>query len=263
MSPDRTLTSRYEWKYFVPPRILPSIRSMIRPFMRPDSFARRWPEYRYPLVSLYLDGESLELYRTTVEGHRNRFKLRVRAYDDDPASPVFLEIKKRSNVVVRKSRACVSREDALKLLRGRLPHLEQSEAQEFAVRLREIKAQPVVRVRYQREAYESQQADPVRLTIDTDIEHAVTRSVDIGLEEGEWRSTPTEGAIVELKFSDRCPEWATRLIDQLEISRESIPKYVLSMDDALADGRFRSANAVLGPNSFPSRRLPVAGWRRA
>ena len=81
---DRTLTSRYEWKYFVPASLLPSIRAMSRPFVRPDRFARTQPGNRYPIVSLYLDGDGYELYRTTVEGHLNRFKLRVRAYDDDP-----------------------------------------------------------------------------------------------------------------------------------------------------------------------------------
>jgi len=235
---DRTLTSRYEWKYFVPTRLLPSIRAMVRPFVRPDHLARHNADSRYPIVSLYLDGDGLELYRTTVEGHRNRFKLRVRAYDDDPSSPVFLEVKKRSNVVVRKTRARVSREVAEAVLNGRPAALSDVEgASEFALRLDELAARPLVRVRYLREAYESAHGDPVRFTIDTEVEHSMTSTSNLALEaHREWEPTPTEGAIVELKFSEQCPSWATRLIDQLEINRESIPKYVLSLDHAMDQG---------------------------
>ena len=256
---DRTITSRYEWKYFVPPALLPAIRALARPFVRPDAFARKWRGNRYPIVSLYLDGDGLELYRTTVEGHRNRFKLRVRAYDDDPESPVFLEIKKRSNVVVRKTRARVSREVALRMLSGRGSGGVTSDGMaEFALRLREVRAKPMVRVRYMREAYESAHGDPVRLTFDTDIEYCVTRSADLGLRsQGAWERTPVEGAVVELKFADRCPSWATQIIDRLELVRESIPKYVLSMDRAFETGQ-------LDVGSIATRRMPTPGaWRNA
>lgn len=251
MPSDRTLTSRYEWKYFVPSALLPAIRSMARPFVRPDGHARNWPGYRYPVMSLYLDGDGLELYRTTVEGHLNRFKLRVRAYDDDPKTPVFLEIKKRSNVVVRKVRAKVARAAALALLRDRNESRvggTPGEA-EFVKRMREVHARPLVRVRYMREAYESRAGDPVRLTFDTDVQHSVTRRADLGFGESkDWTSTPTDGVIVELKFSDRCPGWATALIDRLELARESIPKYVLSVDRAMECGSFQPSSAI--PSSW-------------
>lgn len=254
---DRTLTSRYEWKYFVPASLLPSIRAMSRPFVRPDRFARTQPGNRYPIVSLYLDGDGYELYRTTVEGHLNRFKLRVRAYDDDPSSSVFLEVKKRSNVVVRKTRARVTRAEAEDILRGGVaPRTAGDGASEFAVRLEEVGAKPVVRVRYMREAYESAHGDPVRLTIDTDVEHQVTTTNNLALDaHREWERTPTEGAVIELKFSDRCPSWATRLIDQLEINRESIPKYVLSLDRAM------EAGAIGGPHESSLRRSLRAARR--
>ncbi len=254
MSSDRTLTSRYEWKYFVPRALLPAIRSMARPFVRPDEHARRWPGYRYPVMSLYLDGDGLELYRTTVEGHLNRFKLRVRAYDDEPDTPVFLEIKKRSNVVVRKVRARVPRATALALLGDE--HEDGREASpgqaEFITRMRAVRARPLVRVRYQREAYESRLSDPVRLTFDTDVEHCVTPNADLGFgQPDDWTRTPTEGAIVELKFTERCPGWATAHIDRLELARESITKYVLSLDRAMERGSFRPSGG--GPRAWNRR----------
>jgi len=256
---DRTLTSRYEWKYFVPASLLPSIRAMVRPFIRPDHFARQHPDLRYPIVSLYLDGDGLELYRTTVEGHRNRFKLRVRAYDDDPNSPVFLEVKKRSNVVVRKTRARVTREVAEAVLNGRPASLAGDDgAAEFALRLDELAARPLVRVRYMREAYESSHGDPVRFTIDTEVQHSMTSTSNLALESHrDWEQTPTEGAIVELKFSEQCPSWATRLIDELEINRESIPKYVLSLDHAMDQGTLSRPRQTQLRHALTEARRPL------
>ena len=47
----------------------------------------------YHVHSLYLDSPAYELYHETTEGVKNRFKLRMRFYDDSPEAPVFLEIK--------------------------------------------------------------------------------------------------------------------------------------------------------------------------
>ena len=256
---DRTLTSRYEWKYFVPASLLPTIRAMVKPFVRPDHFARKQSDFRYPIVSLYLDGDGLELYRTTVEGHRNRFKLRVRAYDDNPKSPVFLEVKKRSNVVVRKTRARVTREVAEAVLNGRPASLAGNDgAAEFALRLDELAARPLVRVRYMREAYESSHGDPVRFTIDTEVQHSMTSTSNLALESHrDWEQTPTEGAIVELKFSEQCPSWATRLIDELEINRESIPKYVLSLDHAMDHGALARPRQTQLRHALTEARRPL------
>ena len=42
--------------------------------------------------------------RATLDGHRKRFKLRVRWYDDDPDAPAFCEIKRRTDKVIHKTR---------------------------------------------------------------------------------------------------------------------------------------------------------------
>ena len=52
------------------------------------------------ITSLYLDSSALHLYRQTVQGIKNRFKLRIRFYDDNPGNPAFLEIKRRVTDVI-------------------------------------------------------------------------------------------------------------------------------------------------------------------
>jgi VTC domain len=237
-SPDRTLTSRYECKYLVSPDALPGIRMLARPFMRPDRFALNFEGYRYSLSSLYLDSPGLELFQTTLDGHRNRYKLRVRTYNDAPDSRVFFEIKRRADQVVLKSRAGTSREVAKRILCG-TPAGEPitPDLRKFCLSMREISAEPVLRVRYEREAYESIGGDPVRLTFDTRIQHLVTRTPDLAIHTNGWRDTPIEGVVVEIKFSESCPSWVSSMIDRLEMVRESIPKYVTSLEAALRQTR--------------------------
>ena len=255
--PDRTLTSRHECKYFVPAGTLPALRALSRPFVQLDEFARRAPTRRYTLSSLYLDGPTLPLYRQTIEGHRNRFKLRIRSYSDDPAAPVYCEVKKRAERVVLKVRVPLERRVAEELLSGR-PRVAASDPRvaEFLASSSNVEAVPSLRVRYEREAYESKALDPVRLTIDTAVSFArFDPAAPLSLSGAGWSPTPVEGAIVEIKFVDRCPSWVTRIVDELQLWRESIPKYVLSVDAALSKGwKGPSRASWLSANPAPLHR---------
>src|SRR5687767_14413648 len=100
---------RFECKYLVTEAVAQSVRQFIAPMVQPDEHARRRPGCTYPIVSLYLDSPRFTLGRETLEGQSNRFKLRVRAYDEDPAGRLFLEIKRRRNLIVQKLRCPLAR----------------------------------------------------------------------------------------------------------------------------------------------------------
>jgi SPX domain protein involved in polyphosphate accumulation len=68
---------------------------------------------------LYLDSDSLKLYRTTINGDKNRYKLRLRYYEDRPDAPVFFEIKRRMNNIIMKQRGGVRRELVHAILAGK------------------------------------------------------------------------------------------------------------------------------------------------
>ncbi len=228
---DRVLASRFEFKYWVPPDLVPEVRRCIRPFVKPDRYAAGREGLRYPISSLYLDTPGLDLYRSTIEAHRNRFKLRVRAYTDREEDPVFLEIKKRSNQIVRKRRVAVARSQAIAVLQGRMPSGARNSAfEEFTQLTTRIGARPLLRVHYEREAYESSGRDPVRITFDFGLQHSVTPDANLGMTDGKWEETPTEGVILEVKFTDACPSWATSMVRTLGLELRSVTKYVLSVD---------------------------------
>jgi hypothetical protein len=198
---------------------------------------------RYPICSLYLDTEDLRFYFQTVAGQKNRFKLRLRTYSDDPQTPVFFEIKERMNNVVRKWRLALAREQTRDFMNhGVNGWLNSSsptfleEIEHFASHVNLAGAKPVMRVKYVREAYETHGSTPVRITLDTNLEHVATFDDNVQLEVGPWISTPIEGTILEVKFTERFPQWVHSLAQFAELRQQSIPKYALCVDHLFEKG---------------------------
>jgi hypothetical protein len=239
--------SRFECKYFVPHAQCDRLRRWIEPFVQPDRHALGRPGHRYPICSLYLDTADLRLYRMTTEGIKNRFKLRVRSYSEQAADPLYFEIKRRIDGMIDKSRVALDRRGGGELLGGRLGPTQVTAdgnlhvAETFMDLARRIGAGPVVRVRYEREAYESAAGDPVRLTLDWNLACAPTTGCDFSFSSGRWHQVPTTGIILEIKFTEFFPPWVADLIRQFQLQKISIPKYILSIK------RSRRASGQLGP----------------
>lgn len=222
----------------IPNSRVEAVRRWMLMFLQPDRFAVDRPGHGYTLGSLYLDSADLQLYRGTRTGLRNRFKLRIRSYDDDPASPLFFEIKRRIDRVIRKSRVTLSRTDSLDILSGRKPPSEVATGEdlfhlETFLRLKsDLAAAPVVRVRYHREAYESTAQDRLRLTLDRGLSCASTPDFRFSLTEGTWRPVPMSGTLLEVKFTDYYPQWVAGMIGQFELQKIPYSKYNLSVERA-------------------------------
>jgi hypothetical protein len=241
---DITFGSRYECKYLIAPEVAGDLRVFLTPFVEPDAYASRHPKNRYPICSLYYDTEDLRLYQQTVTGQKKRFKLRARTYDDDPRSPVFLEVKRKINNIVQKRRVAATRDQARELtaggFNGRLRELSAAfleDIEYFSSHRHLTGAKPVVRVRYTREAYQSRGGDPVRITLDTDLSHAMTLNEEYSHSAGRWVSTPVAGTILEIKFTDRFPHWVEDLVRIFGLKQQPVPKYVLSLDRMMSQGQ--------------------------
>ncbi len=237
MTQHRLQTNRFELKYVIDEQRACAIREYIRGYVEPDEHVQDLRNCSYPVYSLYLDAPTLMLYRQTTLGLKNRFKLRIRFYDDAPAHPVFLEVKRRLNDVIRKERAAVSRAGVNRLLRGRpldpsdlIPSNGNGHAwgalQRFCRLVEEISAQPATYVSYVREAYVSPDSEQLRVTFDRQIRG----------EAFDWERalSPPEtgvaanvrGVVLELKFVDRFPHWMRDMAWTFDLQRCSMPKYV-------------------------------------
>src|ERR1044071_2883102 len=176
MGSDRLQKQRYELKYQVPEDKALRIRDFVQGYLDIDEYGALQPSLSYPTLSLYLDSDSLDTHWETVNGNRNRFKLRLRYYDDQPHTPVFLEIKRRENHVILKERGGGRKSAVRWLLAGQMPerqHLLNPNDQEAFVAIQrfcqlmlQLNARPKVHVAYLREAYENPRDNNVRVTLD-------------------------------------------------------------------------------------------------
>jgi hypothetical protein len=112
--------NRFELKYIISEECAAGIRDFVRSYLVPDEFNPA-AGGGYQVNSVYLDSPALTLCNATVQGHKNRFKLRIRFYDDAPSSSVFFEIKRRVNDAILKERARVHRHAVARLLSGHWP----------------------------------------------------------------------------------------------------------------------------------------------
>src|SRR6267142_3301415 len=121
MARDRMQQSRYELKYLVNEETAAKVRDFVRCYIALDEYGVGRPNYSYDVHSLYLDSENLDIYWRTVNGDKNRFKLRLRYYSDNPDTPVFFEIKRRMKDVILKQRGGVRQSAVEMILNGHIP----------------------------------------------------------------------------------------------------------------------------------------------
>jgi hypothetical protein len=232
---------RFERKYFITERQAMQIREFVKYYLVPDKFSEAKPDLSYPVHSIYLDSESLLTYWATVHCEKRRFKLRVRFYDNDPEAPLFFEIKRRENECVLKQRGLVRRSAGASLLAGHLPgpeHLAKNKPhylaalQRFCYLIHQLNARPMVHVGYRREAWVGKVGNSVRVTIDR------------GVCGEPWHKAlfhtqmvnpvyPFGGqSVLELKFTDRFPDWFNELVRRFDLVQTGVPKYCGSVAKA-------------------------------
>ena len=117
-SGDRDIRCRRELKYHIGESKAAAIAQFIKPYLHLDRYCKSQPVGAYPIASLYLDSDNLQLCRESLQGQKNRFKLRIRSYSDEPDYPHFFEIKRRIDNVIIKTRNRVMPRDVAALLSG-------------------------------------------------------------------------------------------------------------------------------------------------
>lgn len=240
---DRMQRCRHEIKYLISEARAAAIVQYIRPYLEPDRYSKLQRGGSYPIASLYLDSDNLRLCRESLTGQKNRFKLRIRSYTDEPDYPRFFEIKRRVNNVIIKSRARVMERDVPTLLAGLpLPPQDYTTDEEalnqFQLYMRSIGAKPVVLVRYMRQAFEGHSETRVRVTFDRELYYNVTSAPQVRLGGSGWQqnSVTMGGVILEIKFTDRYPAWLSQMVQYLDLRQDSISKYATSIRQSCSLG---------------------------
>ncbi|HJQ80680.1 MAG TPA: polyphosphate polymerase domain-containing protein [Lacipirellulaceae bacterium] len=230
---------RYERKFVVPEHAADSIRHFVESYLPLDEHMAPGEPFGYRVCSLYLDTPGYALYRQSIDGIKNRYKLRIRFYSNSPDSPAFLEIKQRKTETVHKLRAVVSKRAAERVLRGEWisPKELLSPSDTSARALAEfcecrdrLHAVGTAFISYRREAYVSRSAESVRVTFDRQIAghpYHPDMGLTVPLDEA---FVVVDGAVLELKYNGRAPRWMHDLITHFGLQRRSFPKYVFGVD---------------------------------
>src|SRR6266699_2961330 len=265
MAEDKMQQQRFERKYIIPEDVSRAVRDFVSGYLEIDEYGATLPDFSYPVHSLYLDSDELHLYQTTINGDKNRFKLRLRFYDNRSEAPIFFEIKRRMNNIIAKQRGGVRRDAVDWLLAWHLPepgHLvsrdprQQVALQNFCKLAQDIRAVPKAHIAYLREAWISPRDNSVRVTLDRAVQcepaplaHLSTRMANPVVVFGKE-------VILELKFTDRFPDWFKHLVRVFGLMQCGAAKYV---DGVTMVGEFRFNPAfVLNHPELTSPEFEVA-----
>jgi hypothetical protein len=228
-------SSRFELKYVITESCARAVRDFALSYLAPDPHADPSKGCEYPVNSLYLDSPGLALCKSTMHGHKNRFKLRIRYYDDAPDGLAFLEIKRRLNDVILKQRCSVRKTSVARILNGHFPGRDDivdtsprghAALTEFCSLCARINALGQVFVCYVREAYVSPASNSVRLTFDRRVYGTRYNGSGLLTAVGDRAYPEVPGVILEIKFTDRFPVWMRHMCRALNLVRQSMAKYV-------------------------------------
>jgi hypothetical protein len=239
MQPDRLQLQRFELKYVTTESLAITAREFVRAYLSMDENGVGKPNFSYPVHSIYIDSDDLILYRHTTNGDRNRYKLRIRFYDDRPDSPVFLEIKRRADNAILKQRCPVRRTGVERILQGRLPNASDilstdpkhiCALERFVQYVSELGAMPKAHVAYQREAWISPHDNSIRVTMDRDVRFDAKPNAVFTTELRNPVSVFGDNVVVEIKFTGRFPVWFSDFVRSFGLKQRSAAKYADGVD---------------------------------
>lgn len=259
MADDKMQLQRWELKYVIPEETALGVRDFVRPYLELDEYGVGRPNLSYTIHNLYLDSDDLAIYWGTINGNKNRYKLRLRFYEDNPTAPIFFEIKRRMNEAILKQRGGVKRHAVESVLAGQLPGPDELVSgdgrqlvavQNFVRLMNEDRAAPTAHVRYEREAWISPFDNSVRVTMDRHVMISPEFQMRFTAEMDGPTCVFGSWVILELKFSGRFPDWFKELVRVFGLRQGSASKYADGIANQGEQHFYRSGPAFPGDYDF-------------
>lgn len=228
---------RRELKYILTPGQTTLLKQAMAGHMEADQFGRT------TIASVYYDTPDRRLIRASVEKPDFKEKLRLRSYGRaTDSSPVFLELKRKSQGVVYKRRVKTTLGEAARFLTGDLDRLDDSQiSRELSVfRAHYGTLLPSCMILYDRTAYVEIGGD-LRLTIDENPRYRV-KDLDLTHPMDGISLLGKDEAILELKVQNAMPLWLTRALSEARIYKTSFSKYGEAYRRELAKRSVRAAS---------------------
>jgi hypothetical protein len=267
----RLQRQRFELKYLIQEGITGRIRDFLSSYLDLDEYGVGKPNFAYPVHSLYLDSDLLTTFHSSINGTKNRFKLRLRYYDNRADSPIFFEIKGRVDNTILKERCGVRRSAVPLVISGQMPEPDQfvtreprhfASLEKFIGLMQHLKARPKAHNNYTREAWVSRHDNSIRVTFDRGIQIEPSfRSKAVTTLANPARVFP-EFVILELKFTSRFPNWFADLVRRFNLMQASSSKYAEGIL-MLGEHRFHDGDRAFDWVGLRSRDMAVGAMETA
>lgn len=210
----QTVFKRYEVKYRLTIAQYKQLKAAMADHMSLDQYGR------HTIDNMYFDTPDYRLIRKSIEKPTYKEKLRLRSYGAvGDSDMVFLELKKKYDGVVYKRRLAVAKAEAMAFLTQGKPLSSDCQiAKELTYFCKYYEnLQPMVGLRYQREAYFGKENHDFRMTFDQNITMATQERFDT-------RLTSHDTVILEVKTAMGMPTWLLEFFSSHQIYKTSFSK---------------------------------------
>lgn len=232
--------SKLEYKYLVPNNKVSDVRDFIANYVRLDKYAAKQQKNEYVVRSLYYDTINFNFYHEKIEGIKKRKKVRIRGYNEitDDVN-VFLEIKRKNDGAITKTRSTVAYRDLWSLVEsGDVDRFIESKngddlkrnAQRFLFQIKNLALKPMILISYEREAFYSKFNPDLRITIDKNLRSRIKISNESFLDKTSFVKALPGFSIMEVKTRMSFPSWLNYIIATLELRRQALSKYTICLD---------------------------------
>lgn len=227
---------RHEKKYLLTQEQYTAIRKLLDRHMNTDEFGL------HTVSSIYLDTETHEIIRTSIQKPPYKEKIRLRSYGTPgPKDTVFLELKKKLDGVVYKRRIALTLQEAERYLRsGIRPAVTGQIFDEIDWVMQRKRPYPAVCISCDRLAMYGVEDPDFRVTFDFRMRW---RTKDLSLAQGSGGQPLISPGMVlmEVKTTHALPLWLSRFLSGHEIYPTSFSKYgTCYMNHILGKGELRN-----------------------
>ena len=182
---------------------------------------------KYLIHSLYFDDYKDTSLYTTDSGLSNRYKWRIRYYDDD-LSYIVLEKKVKKESRCHKKSCPITLDEYKKIVNGNITELvydtNKNLIKELASDMLMFDYRPKVIIDYDRIAY-VEEVTNVRITFDMHISASYELEHFLDRDYTRFYIHPSGVNILEVKFDDILPSYIRHIVESYNFKQESFSKY--------------------------------------
>ena len=234
--------NRFELKYQISLKERDRIIQYARPFMKLDTHVQNKRDYE--VRSLYFDSHFGHSFHEKQNGVAVRKKLRIRFYPgfykESGIELAFIEIKKKTNENVAKSRIIVPLDESLSILNHNSPSAknfyekaslqDKNTLNEIWFISKKYHIKPVCIVSYKRQPYLSKFKRNIRFTFDTNVS-VRNHNFDLRFGGGSKMIIPRGMCVMVIKFNNYIPNWAVKIIQKNDCIQYKISKFAKGLEN--------------------------------